>query len=101
MTIAEMKDALKARLEDKADKQDKTAIDTTAEDVSRETSAGTEKSIIDNSEVADETTSAKDFATSIIEDVQELQSMVELKPEKMVLFEAVLANLKEIKKLIK
>lgn len=105
MTIAEMKDALKARLEDKADKQDKTAIDTTAEDVSRETSADSEKSIIDNSEpdsnIADEELNAKDFTTSIIEEVVQLQSMVELKPEKMVLFEAVIANLKEIKKLIK
>ena len=101
MTIAEMKDALKAKLEDKAEKQDESAIESTAtikEDI--------EKSIIDNSKDSTEITSDAeaspiDRANEIIELVKQLQSEVELKPEKMVLFDAVLANMKEIKKLIK
>ena len=101
MTIAEMKDALKAKLEDKAEKQDESAIESTAtikEDI--------EKSIIDNSEEniglsEDVPASPIDRANEIIELVKQLQSEVELKPEKMALFDAVLANMKEIKKLIK
>ena len=97
MTIAEMKDALKARLDDKAEKQDNSAIDTTAEEVK----TTEEKSIIDNSEEVNEKIDAKEWALGIIEDVEKLKSMVDFKPEKMALFEAVIANLKEIKKLIK
>lgn len=101
MTIADMKDALKAKLEDKAEKQDNSAIESTAtikEDI--------EKSIIDNSEDATEISadieaSPIDRANEIIELVKQLQSEVDLKPEKMALFDAVLANLKEIKKAIK
>lgn len=102
MTIAEMKDALKAKLEDKAEKQDKSAIDTTAEDVSRETSDNSEKSIIDNSEASAEVElDVKQMLANIIAEVGEVKKLVDLKPEKMVLFEAVIANLKEIKKLVK
>lgn len=105
MTMAQMKDALKLRLDEKADKQEKEAIDTTATE---------EKSIIDNSTTEESTATEEATATEesqeldpvkiaseVIELVKELQSMVDLKPEKMVLFEAVLANMKEIKKLIK
>lgn len=97
MTISEMKDVLKARLEDKAEKQDNSAIDTTAEEVK----TTEEKSIIDNSEEVAEAIDAKEYASRIIEDVEQLKSMVDFKPEKMALFDAVIANLKEIKKLIK
>lgn len=102
MTIAEMKDVLKGKLEDKASKQDKSAIDASAEDVSRETTEAdnSEMSIIDNSEASVEV-DTKQMTADIIDEVQELQKLVELKPEKMVLFDAVIANLKEIKKLIK
>lgn len=101
MTISEMKDALKAKLEDKAEKQDKSAIESTAtikEDI--------EKSIIDNSEDAADTVedveaSPIDRANEIIELVKQLQSEVSLKPEKMAYFDAVLANMKEIKKALK
>lgn len=98
MTISEMKDALKAKLEDKAEKQDNSAIESTAtikEDI--------EKSIVDNSEEPIEDVIAEpiDRVAEIIELVKQLQSEVELKPEKMALFDAVLANLKEIKKAIK
>lgn len=101
MTISEMKDALKAKLEDKAEKQDNSAIETTAtikEDI--------EKSIVGNSDdtaevVEDVEASPVDRANEIIELVKQLQSEVDLKPEKMALFDAVLANMKEIKKLIK
>lgn len=101
MTISEMKDALKAKLEDKAEKQDESAIESTAtikEDI--------EKSIIDNSENVNDSAddveaSPIDKANEIIELVKQLQSEVNLKPEKMALFDAVLANMKDIKKLIK
>lgn len=98
MTISEMKDALKAKLEDKAEKQDNSAIESTAtikEDI--------EKSIIDNSEepIEDVVAEPTDRVAEIIELVKQLQSEVDLKPEKMALFDAVLANLKEIKKAIK
>lgn len=98
MTIAEMKDALKAKLEDKAEKQDNSAIESTAtikEDI--------EKSIIDNSEepIEDVVAEPTDRVAEIIELVKQLQSEVDLKPAKMALFDAVLANLKEIKKAIK
>ena len=101
MTIAEMKDALKAVLEDKAEKQDESAIESTAtikEDI--------EKSIVDNSEdaaevVEDVEASPIDRANEIIELVKQLQSEVDLKPEKMAYFDAVLANMKEIKKALK
>ena len=101
MTISEMKDALKAKLEDKAEKQDKSAIESTAtikDDI--------EKSIIDNSDdnsevVEDAEASPIDRANEIIELVKQLQSEVLLKPDKMALFDAVLANMKEIKKALK
>lgn len=101
MTIAQMKDALKARLEDKAEKQDKDAIDTTATEATA-TEATAEKSIIDNSELSAEVElDVKQMLANIIAEVGEVQKLVDLKPEKMVLFEAVIANLKEIKKLVK
>ena len=98
MTISEMKDALKAKLEDKAEKQDNSAIESTAtikEDI--------EKSIIDNQEepIEDVVAEPTDRVAEIIELVKQLKSEVDLKPEKMVLFDAILANLKEIKKAIK
>ena len=102
MTIAEMKDALKAKLEDKAEKQDESAIESTAtikEDI--------EKSIVDNAEdstvevAEDMEASPIDRANEIIELVKQLQSEVDLKPEKMAYFDAVLANMKEIKKALK
>lgn len=101
MTISEMKDALKAKLEDKAEKQDESAIESTAT-----IKENIEKSIIDNSEgatevVEDVEASPINRANEIIELVKQLQSEVNLKPEKMALFDAVLANMKEIKKLIK
>ena len=100
MTIAQMKDALKARLEDKAEKQDNSAIDTTAKEVTEEAETIAEKSIIDNSEAAAEV-DVKQMLANIIAEVGEVQKLVDLKPEKMILFEAVIANLKEIKKLVK
>ena len=100
MTISEMKDALKAKLEDKAEKQDNSAIESTAT-----IKEGIEKSIIDNSEPAefaeDAPATLADKASEIIELVKALQSEANLKPEKMALFDAVLANMKEIKKLVK
>lgn len=106
MTIGEMQSTLKAKLEDKAEKQDKTAIDTTAKDVEnaeRATKAMQDyyDEVLKEDETEDVPASPIDRANEIIELVKQLQSEVELKPEKMALFDAVLANMKEIKKLIK
>lgn len=102
MTIAEMKDALKAKLEDKAEKQDKSAIDTTATEATEATEATAEKSIIDNSEASAEVElDVKQMITSIIAEVEEVRKLTNLKPEKDCLFDGVIANLKDIKKSIK
>lgn len=98
MTIAQMKDVLKARLEDKAEKQDKDAIDTTATEATEATAE--EKSIIDNSESNAEL-DVKQMLANIIAEVEEVRKLTELKPEKDCLFDAVIANLKDIKKAIK
>ena len=103
MTISEMKDALKAKLEDKAGKQDKTAIDTTAKEV--EDAERATKAMQDYYEEVlkgDEGVLPLDeVAQGIINDVKSLKDRVDLKPEKMALFDAVIANMKEIKKAIK
>ena len=110
MTINEMKDALKAKLEDKAEKQEAEAIDTTA------TEATEEKSIIDNSEDTNETpfeneeqaeekpVTAIDIIDDMLGEAKALKPLLEakkIKAEKMVLLEAIEANLKELKKLAK
>ena len=92
MTIAEMKDALKLKLEDKADKQDKTAIDTTAEEVSENTTA----------EEATEEVTAMSIIDNMMADLKTLEKlMADLKPEKKLLLEGIGYNLKELKKLAK
>ena len=100
MTIAEMKDALKLKLEDKADKQDKTAIDTTAEEVAESTTA---EEVAENT-TAEETeeVTAKSIIDNMMADLKTLEKlMVDLKPEKKLLLEGIDYNLKELKKLAK
>lgn len=107
MTIGEMQSALKEKLEDKAEKQDKNAIDTTAkeiEDAERATKAMQDyyDEVLKGDEGAEDVEASPiDRANEIIELVKQLQSEVNLKPEKMALFDAVIANMKEIKKLVK
>lgn len=104
MTIGEMQGALKAKLEDKAKKQDETAIDTIAKDTENSVTKAMQdyyEEVLKEDEPEDVPASPIDRANEIIELVKQLQSEVELKPEKMALFDAVLANMKEIKKLIK
>lgn len=100
MTIAEMKDALKLKLEDKADKQDKTAIDTTAEEVAESTTA---EEVAENT-TAEETeeVTAKSIIDNMMADLKTLEKlMADLKPEKKLLLEGIDYNLKELKKLAK
>ena len=110
MTIGEMKEALKLKLEDKAKDQDESAIDTTATEVAEDTTA---------TEVAEDTTAtevAEDNTTENIEynALENIECMLELaktlreqltekkvKPEKMALLDAIEANLKELKKVAK
>ena len=101
MTIAEMKDALKLKLEDKADKQDKTAIDTTAEEVSENTTAEEVSENTTAEEVSEEVT-AKSIIDNMMADLKTLEKlMADLKPEKKLLLEGIDYNLKELKKLAK
>lgn len=108
MTMAEMKSALSDKLTEKAKEQDKSAIDTTAEDVSRETSEqAEEKSIIDNSEEPAEEKSPVEqrmvytqeilTAASILKDM----CIATIKPEKLALLDAVIANIKDFEKEVK
>ena len=99
MTINEMKDALKAKLEDKAEKQEVEAVDTTATEATNTTA--TEAS--EASEATDATTdTALDIINVMIDECKELvKKMDYLKPEKKALIEALEATLKELKKLAK
>ena len=101
MTIAEMKDALKAKLEDKADKQDKEAIDTTATEATEATEAAPKAATEAATEAVEEIT-AKSIIDNMLSDCKNLAPLlVDFKPEKRILLEAVEANLKELKKLVK
>ncbi len=101
MTIAEMKDALKLKLEDKADKQDKTAIDTTAEEVS-ENATAEEVSENATAEEVTEEVAALSIIDNMMADLKTLEKlMADLKPEKKLLLEGIGYNLKELKKLAK
>lgn len=107
MTMAEMKSALSDKLTEKAKEQDKSAIDTTAEDVSRETSDQTEeKSIIDNSEESTEEKSPVQermvYTQEILTAANILKDMCsDIKPEKLALLDAVIANIKDFEKEVK
>lgn len=101
MTIAEMKDALKLKLEDKADKQDKTAIDTTAEEVAENATA---EEVAENATAgeATEEVTALSIIDNMMADFKTLEKlMADLKPEKKLLLEGIGYNLKELKKLAK
>ena len=94
MTIAEMKEALKLKLTDKAEEQDKNAIDTTATETTPEETPET---------TPEETpVSATDIISDMLGECKALETLMDyLKPEKKVLIEAIEANLKELKKLAK
>ena len=99
MTIGEMRSALKLALDDKANEQEKNAIDT-------------DGSIIDNSEAteATEATEVKELTplermANLISEAKALKEMTEnnnwVKPEKLALFDAIIANAKDLEKLLK
>lgn len=105
MTINDMKDALKLKLEAKADKQDAEAIDTTATEEVTE-----EMSIIDNSDEAmSDDVEQSDFNALenieymlvISKKLREQLTEKKVKPEKMALLDAIEANLKDLKKVAK
>ena len=101
MTIAEMKNALKLKLEEKADHQDKTAVDTTAEEVAENTTAEEVTEATEATEVTEEVT-AKSIIDNMMADLKTLNKlMADLKPEKKLLLEGVEYNLKELRKLAK
>ena len=103
MTIAEMKDALKARLTTKAEEQDKNAIDTTATEATTPEATTPEATTPEDTTTEKETpASASDIIVDMLGECKALYSLMDyLKPEKKVLIEAIEANLKELKKLAK
>ena len=99
MTISEMKDALKAKLEDKAEKQEAEAVDTTATEAT-DTTATEASEATEATDAPVET--ALDIINVMIEECKGLANKMDyLKPEKKALIEALEATLKELKKLAK
>lgn len=101
MTIAEMKSELKLKLDAKAEEQDAGAVDTTATDVTSTDTTATDVTSTDTTATDATSTNPKTLIQEAMDTILAVQGMVELKPEKMALFDAVIANLKEIKKLVK
>lgn len=103
MTIAEMKDALKARLTTKAEEQDKNAIDTTATEATTPEDTTPEATTPEETTPEEETpVTASDIIANMLGECKALYPLMDyLKPEKKVLIEAIEANLKELKKLAK
>ena len=103
MTIQEMRDALKLKLEDKADKQEASAIDTEATEATTEaTEASAEATEATAEAEAERPVTAKDIIEDMLGECKALEPLLSnLKPEKKVLLEAIEANLKELKKLAK
>ena len=93
MTIGEMKEALKVKLEDKAKEQDASAIDTTATEVAEDTTATevAEYNAIENI----------DYMLELAKKVREQLTEKKVKPEKMALLDAIETNLKDLKKVAK
>ena len=106
MTIAQMRDTLANALEDKSEKEEAEAIDTTAtevteeatENVSRETSieSETEVSNIDVFELSYLDRSS--YALEIVKTLKEEAEKLGMKPEKSAIYDAIIANLKETDK---
>lgn len=109
MTIKEMKSTLSKALEDKAQKQEAEAIDTEAEEVSAEeaTAEAQEAEAQDAEAQRDGGNEPNVFEIldNIIKEASKVKEMCEmanwLKPEKVALLDAITANTKEVKKLLK
>ena len=97
MTIKEMIDTLKAKLEDKAEKQDAEAID--AIDATEATEATEATDAIDATEATEATSITR--INRIMSELLEIRKAVKLSAEKDAYFDSIIANLKEIKKAIK
>lgn len=123
MTINDMKDALKAKLEEKAEKQDAEAIDTTASEATNEEFAEEfaevdehEQKMEEIEKIAEENGYAPDpfklpvldqfgYAIELVKVLKETSTINGMKSEKLAYFDAIIANLndaiKEYKKLKK
>lgn len=111
MTIGEMKEALKFKLEDKAKEQDASAIDTTATEVAEDTTATEVAEDTTATEAAEDTTATEvaeynaieniDYMLELAKKVREQLTEKKVKPEKMALLDAIEANLKDLKKVAK
>ena len=106
MTIREMVDSLKQALADKSADQEANAIDTTASEVEDTSAPASENmSIIDNStsENADQPATPLDHINNIVESTKALKALVSdnVKPEELAKLDAILAYMKDFKKLCK
>ena len=99
MTIKEMRDTLKAKLEDKAEKQDATATDTTATEATEATEAETTEAETTEATEATET-SIKDRLDAVIREIESIKKEMNVKPDKD-RFDGAIAFLKEMRKLAK
>ena len=97
MTMAEMRDKLANALEDKAEKQENNAIDTTATDVTDNENVSRETS--ENSDFPTESLTDIEIIDSILAETNTLRTMADgvISKAKMALFDSIESNLKEIK----
>ena len=111
MTIGEMKDALKLKLDGKAKEQEETAIDTTATEVSEDTTATEVSEDTTATEVSEDATATEVSEYNALENIEYMLTLTDkireqltdkkVKPEKMALLDAIVANLKDLKKVAK
>ena len=101
MTIKEMRETLKAKLEDKADKQDATATDTTAtESTATESTETTESTATESTETSTTELSIRDRLDAVIVEIEAIKKEMNVKPDKD-RFDGAIAYLKEMRKLAK
>ncbi len=103
MTIAQMRDTLANALEDKTEKEEAEAIDTTATEVAEEATED-----VSSSELEAETSSVdvfdlpyldrSSYALEIVKTLKEEAEKFGMKPEKSATYDAIIANLKETDK---
>ena len=99
MSWREMVDTLKATLADKADNQDANAIETTATESTGAESTGAESTGAESTGAEEKTPIAR--LNAIMSELMDIRKELNLKPEKDLHFDALIATIKEIKKAIK
>lgn len=99
MSWREMVDTLKATLADKASEQDNNAIETTATEGTGAEGTGAEGTSAEGAGAEEKTPIAR--LNAIMSELMDIRKELNLKPEKDLHFDALIATIKEIKKAIK